>query len=41
MVRDCLRRRLFTVTQARARIAEPDICNRLGARLLGQWLDRY
>ena len=35
IVDDCLRRRLFTVEQARARLAEPDMATRRGALLLG------
>lgn len=35
MVADCLRRGLFTVDQARARIAAPDMAHRPGALLLG------
>ena len=34
IVHDCLGRRLFTVREARARIAEPDMQGRLGADLL-------
>ncbi len=37
-VRDCLERRLFTVGEARARIAEPDMLHNRGARLLGEAL---
>jgi hypothetical protein len=33
-VDDCLARRLFTVEEARARLAEPDMANRLGATLV-------
>jgi hypothetical protein len=40
MVADCLDRRLFTVAEARARIAEPDMRHRRGAVLLGAALDR-
>ena len=38
MVRDCLERRLFTVEQALARIVEPDMRTRPGAKLLRQAL---
>jgi hypothetical protein len=38
MIRDCLERKLFSVDQAMARIAEPDMLTRPGARLLGQAL---
>lgn len=41
MVADALRRRLFTVEEARARIAEPDMCGRRGAALLERALDRW
>jgi hypothetical protein len=34
IVQDCLHRRLFTVEEARARLAEPDMVTRPGARLL-------
>jgi hypothetical protein len=34
VVRDCLDRGLFTVDEARARISEPDMQQRPGARLL-------
>ena len=34
IVQDCLRRRLFTVEQARARLAQPDMLIRPGAHLL-------
>jgi hypothetical protein len=34
IVQDCLNRRLFTVQEARARLAEPDMANRRGADLL-------
>ena len=40
MVRDCLKRRLFTRDDARARIAEPDMATHPGARLLRQALLR-
>jgi hypothetical protein len=33
-VDDCLERRLFTVQEARARLSEPDMANRLGASLV-------
>ena len=38
MVQDCLRRRLFTIEQASARLDEPDMQNRLGAELLRRLL---
>lgn len=38
IVRDCLERRLFTVEEARVRLAEPDMVNRRGADLLRQLL---
>jgi hypothetical protein len=38
MVHECLERKLFTVEQARARIAEPDMRRRLGAALLREQL---
>lgn len=38
MVQDCLLRRLFTVDEARARLAQPDMVGRAGARLLRQAL---
>ena len=34
IVRDCLERQLFTVDEAMARIAQPDVSSRPGARLL-------
>ena len=34
MVQDCLARRLFTVDEARARLAQPDMRTRPGAELL-------
>ncbi|NLD76009.1 MAG: hypothetical protein GX643_05015 [Acidimicrobiales bacterium] len=40
MVADCLERGLFTVAEARARIAEPDMVQRRGAALLAAALDR-
>jgi hypothetical protein len=40
MVRDCLDRGLFSVEEALARIARPDMASRPGARLLGQCLSR-
>lgn len=36
IVRDCLDRRLFTVEEAMARVAEPDMLTRPGAKLLRQ-----
>ena len=36
IVRDCLDRRLFTVEEAMARVAEPDMLTRSGAKLLRQ-----
>ena len=38
MVQDCLDRRLFTVEEARARLAQPDMVDRAGAKLLRQVL---
>jgi hypothetical protein len=38
IVRDCLERQLFTVEEARARIAERDMRRRSGALLLGRVL---
>jgi hypothetical protein len=38
MVRDCLDRELFTVEEALARIAEPDMAHRRGAQLLRDFL---
>lgn len=38
IVKDCLRRGLFTVEEAEARIAEPDMQRRPGARLLRLYL---
>lgn len=38
MVRDCLDRGLFTVDEALARVADPDMQDRPGARLLRQLL---
>jgi hypothetical protein len=38
IVSDCLERRLFTVEEARARLAEPDMVNRHGADLLRRLL---
>jgi hypothetical protein len=38
VVRDCLERRLFSVGEALARIAEPDMLPRPGAKLLRQVL---
>jgi hypothetical protein len=38
MVADCLRRRLFTVAEARTRIAKPDMQTRRGAVLLRELL---
>lgn len=40
IVQDCLRRRMFTVAEARARLAEPDMWDRPGALLLGAVLPR-
>lgn len=40
MVRDALKRRLFTVDEAAARVSQPDIAGRPGARLLGELLRR-
>jgi hypothetical protein len=43
IVRDCLQRRLFTVEDALARVAKPDMVQRPGALLLGQalgWVTR-
>ena len=40
IVHDCLKRKLFTVAEALARIAEPDMVHRPGARLLGRALER-
>lgn len=37
-VQSCLERGLFTMEQARERLAEPDMANRPGARLLRQLL---
>lgn len=37
-VQSCLDRRLFSVDEARARLLEPDMANRPGARLLRQLL---
>jgi hypothetical protein len=39
-VQDCLRRRLFTVEEALARLAQPDMLTRPGAKLLRQALPR-
>ena len=39
-LRDCLRRRLFTIEEARARLAEPDVRRLPGARILGAALPR-
>ena len=39
IVRDCLDRRLFDVSEARARIAEDDMRDREGAKILGRTLD--
>jgi hypothetical protein len=38
MVRDCLDRGLFTVEEATARLAEPDMSNRRGAWMLARHL---
>jgi hypothetical protein len=38
IVRDCLERKLFSVAAALARIADPDMLTRPGAKLLGQTL---
>jgi len=38
MVQDCLDRHLFTVEEARARLAQPDMVERAGAKLLRQVL---
>ena len=38
IIRDCLARKLFTVKEAMARIAEPDMLTRPGAQLLRQAL---
>jgi hypothetical protein len=38
IVQDCLDRHLFTVEEARARLAQPDMLERAGAKLLGQVL---
>src|SRR3954453_420306 len=37
-VLDCLERRLFTVEEARARLAQPDMAGRIGAALVRQAL---
>jgi hypothetical protein len=39
IVRECLDRRLFDVSEARARIAEDDMRERRGARILDRTLD--
>jgi hypothetical protein len=39
IVRECLERRLFDVSEARARLAEDDMRDRRGARILGRTLD--
>jgi hypothetical protein len=41
IVEDCLRRRLFSVEEARARLDEPDMEQRRGAHLLNEALDRF
>lgn len=41
IVNDCIRRQLFTVEQARTRIAKRDMAQRRGAHLLGEALDRF
>jgi hypothetical protein len=38
IVQDCLDRRLFTVEEAQARLAQPDMVERAGAKLLRQVL---
>ena len=38
MIQDCLRRRLFTVEEALARVSEPDMLRRPGAVLLRRML---
>lgn len=40
ILKDCLDRRLFSVEEARARLAEPDMLTRAGAELLRQALPR-
>ena len=40
IVRDCLDRRLFTLEEAMARVAKPDMLTRPGAKLLRQVLGR-
>lgn len=40
MLRDCLRRGLVTVDEARHRLARPDMWTRPGALLVGRALDR-
>ena len=41
MVRNALDRRLFTIEEAAARVSQPDIAERPGARLLGEVLRRW
>jgi hypothetical protein len=41
MVRDCLERSLFTVDDARRRVAEPDMADRRGAALLRRLLSSW
>ena len=38
VILDCLRRRLFTVPEARVRLAQPDMATRRGAEILRQAL---
>jgi hypothetical protein len=40
IIDDCLRRQLFTIDEARARLAEPDMATRPGALLVGAVLPR-
>ncbi|HUP86435.1 MAG TPA: hypothetical protein VM143_12275 [Acidimicrobiales bacterium] len=41
MVRNAVDRRLFTIGEASARVSQPDIAERPGARLLGEVLRRW
>ena len=41
MMRNALDRRLFTIEEAAARVSQPDIAERPGARLLGEMLRRW
>ncbi len=41
MVQDCLRRRLFTVEEARVRLAQDDMLRRTGAERLRRVLDQW